>query len=79
MQIVKFITFYMVFPLLVLLAIIGTLQQNEDWCRVAESTLILSSVITIMMFGAGAGLFLYRRRGDDEVSTKVLVRRCRRR
>jgi hypothetical protein len=68
---------YAIFPLLIALTALGVLKENKKWCYLAETCLIVSSIITLALFVCGIGMFLYRRGRDPAVTVKVRRKLCR--
>ena len=71
--ILKIAVLYITYPSLVILTIVGALQQSGPWCTVSEITLVDSSAVTLVSFALGVGLFLKRRGADPLVSVKVAI------
>ena len=64
---------YVIFPALIMLTGIGILKEEQGWCTVAEVCMVLSSVVTLLTFAGGIGLFLCRRWNDAVIYTKVTL------
>ena len=63
-QVTKKIILYAIFPAMVGLTVYGVLRQENTWCHIAESCLIVSSSVTLLTFLSGLVLFLLKRWKD---------------
>jgi len=70
----RYFLLYCLLPVLLLLALLGTLQHrlHDDWCTVVNFSLVTSSVLPLLVFGLAFGLYL-KKFSDPEISLKIKI------
>ena len=60
-------------PLMMILSLVGTLQQTDGWCSVSLGCTIASTLFALVLFTASLSIFLYKRFRDPEIKKKVKI------